>query len=151
MSFSADKILCPVDFSEASREAMEIAADMARKLESSLTLLHVIQLPSIALPDGAYYIPSTDVGPEIDETLAEWRKDVIVRGVHVVHTQRAIGIPHDEILKFAEEGGYGLIVLGTHGRTGLDHLLIGSVAEKVVRRAPCPVLTVRPRAAREKK
>src|SRR5262249_42407548 len=130
---------------------MDIAADMARKLESSLTLLHVIQLPAIALPDGAFYFPTTDIEPQIDATLAEWKKEVVVRGVHVVHTQRTIGLPHDEILKIAEEGSYGLIVIGTPGRTGLDHLLIGSVAERVVRRAPCPVLTVRPRAAREKK
>src|SRR5262249_7119210 len=83
--------------------------------------------------------------PQIDATLAEWKKEVVVRGVHVVHTQRTIGLPHDEILKIAEEGSYGLIVIGTHGRTGLDHLLIGSVAEPGGRRRPRPGPTRRPR------
>jgi nucleotide-binding universal stress UspA family protein len=151
MSFTVDKILCPVDFSEASREAMEIAVDLARKLESSLTLLHVIQLPAFALPDGEYTLPTTDIEPQIDKTLDEWKKEAIARGLHIVHTKRTIGMPFQEILSVAAEGGYDLIVIGTQGRTGLDHLLLGSVAEKVVRRAPCPVLTVRPRAAREQR
>jgi nucleotide-binding universal stress UspA family protein len=151
MSFVVDKILCPVDFSEASREALDVAAGMARKLEASLTLLHVIQMPALAVPDGAFAFPVDAVESAIDKALAEWKKEVVAEGVHVVHTQRTIGVPFQEILSAAEEGGYGLIVIGTHGRTGLDHLLLGSVAERVVRRAPCPVLTVRPRAARERK
>jgi len=148
MTLAPDKILCPVDFSEPSREAMHAAADMARKLEASLTLLHVVSLPTAGLPEATFALPAGDVASKVEATLEEWRKEALSLGVHVVHIQTTVGTPYEEIVRIAREQGYGLIVIGTHGRTGLDHLLLGSVAEKVVRRAPCPVLTVRPQAAR---
>src|SRR5262247_1093665 len=134
MTFVADKILCPIDFSEPSREAMHVAADMARMLESSLTLLHVVGLTALGYPDATFAIPTAEVTTKVEDTLNEWKKEVQALGVHVVHVQSAIGTPYREIVRIAEEGAYGLIVIGTHGRTGIDHLLVGSVAEKVVRR-----------------
>jgi nucleotide-binding universal stress UspA family protein len=149
MTFSADKILCPVDFSDPSREAMHVAAELARKLDGSLTLLHVVSLPSVGFPEMAFGLPTGEVASQVEVMLDEWRKDARSLGVHVVHTQTSVGTPYQEIVRIAREQSYGLIVIGTHGRTGLDHLLVGSVAEKIVRRAPCPVLTVRPQAARD--
>ena len=148
MTFAADKILCPVDFSEPSREAMHVAAEMSRKLDASLTLLHVVSLPSVGFPEVAFALPAAEMGTKVEEMLNEWRKEARSLGVHVVHIQTSVGTPYQEIVRIARDG-YGMIVVGTHGRTGLDHLLVGSVAEKIVRRAPCPVLTVRPQAARD--
>src|SRR5215813_2892323 len=136
-----DKILCPVDFSDSSKEAMQLAADVARRLEASLPLLYVIEIPMLAFPVATFTYP-------VEEALAEWQRDAQALGGQVVHTKSVTGVPHTDIVREARDGHFGLIVLGTHGRTGLDKLLVGSVAEKVVRSAPCPVLTVRPAAER---
>src|SRR5215470_5492470 len=146
--YQVDKILCPVDFSDASKEAMQLGAEMARRLEASMTLLYVIEVPMLAFPVATFTYPLEDVQAGVEAALAEWRHDAQARGVQVVHTKIVAGVPHTDIVREARDGGYGLIVLGTHGRTGLDKLLVGSVAERVVRSAPCPVLTVRPAAQR---
>src|SRR5215813_1963296 len=143
-----DKILCPVDFSDTSKEAMQLAADVARRLEASLTLLYVIEIPMLAFPVATFTYPVEEVQAGVEVALAEWQRDAQALGVQVVHTKIVTGVPHTDIVREARDGHFGLIVLGTHGRTGLDKLLVGSVAEKVVRSAPCPVLTVRPAAER---
>jgi nucleotide-binding universal stress UspA family protein len=81
---------------------------------------------------------------QVDTLLESLKKDAARLGVLRVTAAKSIGPPVAEIVRFAREGNYDLIVLGTHGRTGLKHALIGSVAERVVRHAHCPVLTIRP-------
>lgn len=141
-----EKILVPVDFSEPSEHAVAMAEKMASVLGAELHLLHVYQLPAYTLPDGALL-----AGPDITAQIMDESKkslDRMVRG----STERGIpaqahlaeGLPHKEIEKAAEALGATLLVIGTHGRTGIAHLLIGSVAERVVRASKIPVLTVRP-------
>jgi nucleotide-binding universal stress UspA family protein len=140
------KILVPVDFSEPSREALRFACDLARRYEAQVTLLHAYQLPGYAFPEG-YLVAGpasvNDLLGLVDKALAEARREAEAEGVKV-ETRAVMGVAFAEIVRAAREGGFDLVVMGTHGRTGLKHALLGSVAEKVVRKAPCPVLTVRP-------
>lgn len=140
------KILCPVDFSDTSREAVNVAVELARKFDASVKLLHVYAAPTYALPEGAI-IPTPDelraVTDDVERALDAWKTKAAAQGAPVA-TATAMGIPFVEILRFARDGACDLIVMGTHGRTGLRHALLGSVAEKVVRKSPCPVLTIRP-------
>ncbi len=139
-------ILCPVDFSEPSREALHYAVDLAVQFGARLTLLNVYQIPGYALPEGVV-IATPDVLTElvdsIEKQLDRWAEMARTQGAHDVRVRSELGTPHTEIDRVAKEAGHDLIVIGTHGRTGLKHVLLGSVAERVVRTAPCPVLTVR--------
>lgn len=141
------KILVPTDFSAHSKEAQAWAADLARRYEASMTLLHIYQPISYALPEG-YVLPSAgllaDLEVNLGRALDEAGKQLAASSRVKVDTALLQGVPFAEIIRFARESSYDLIVLSTHGRTGLRHALLGSVAEKVVRKAPCPVLTVRP-------
>jgi nucleotide-binding universal stress UspA family protein len=141
------RILCAVDFSDPAREAVHYGADLARLFDADLTLYHVYHFPGYGMPEGSYVLP----GPEtmakmfarIDERLAEWRTAAVERGAPRVDVATGEGSAWHQIVERAK-GGYQLIVIGTHGHTGLRHVLLGSVADRVVRHAPCPVLTVRP-------
>jgi nucleotide-binding universal stress UspA family protein len=141
------RILGAVDFSEPARVALHYAADLARLFEAELTLFHVYHIPGYGMPEGSFILP----GPEtmskffarVDERLASWRAEAEARGARSVDVATAQGSPWHEIVERARSG-YQLIVVGTHGHTGLRHVLLGSVADRVVRHAPCPVLTVRP-------
>lgn len=137
---------CPVDFSEPSREAMHLAADLASTSGARLILLYVRSLPPLAFAEAPSFT-TEELLEQADElaerSLAEWRNEALARGAPVVQTRSLIGVPHAEILRFAQENDLDLLVMGTHGRTAFMHAVLGSVAEKVVRRAPCPVLTVR--------
>jgi universal stress protein A len=141
------KILVPTDFSAHSKEAQAWAAELARRYEASLTLVHVYQPISYALPEG-YVLPSANLLADLEVSLGhaldDAKKDLEASSRLRVDTALMQGVPFAEIVRFAREGSYDLIVLSTHGRSGLRHVLLGSVAEKVVRKAPCPVLTVRP-------
>ena len=141
------KILCPIDFSDASRTALETAADLARRHGASLTLFHAYPVPGYTFPDGSF-VASSKMMEELAEAakahLDEWKAMAVRLGVPGVEAVTAVGEPAHEIVAFAREQKCDLLVLGTHGRTGLSHALMGSVAERVVRKAPCPVLTVRP-------
>jgi nucleotide-binding universal stress UspA family protein len=138
------RILCAVDFSDASREAVHFSTELARQFGSTVVLFHVYQLPGYSLPEGVV-LP----GPEtlaklfdrINSVLDEWKGDVSKREVPV-ETATAQGSPWAEIVERAKQD-IQLIVVGSHGHTGLRHVLLGSTAERVVRHAPCPVLTVR--------
>lgn len=139
------KICCPVDFSQASRAALEEAADLARRYGSELTLLHVFE------PRGAdtmammpEVVEQTRV--ELARLLGGWKAEAEGISGGTVHARVETGAAAREIVRFAEEAGCHLIVMGTHGRSGLRRLVIGSVAEKVIREAPCHVLVVRPPA-----
>ncbi len=139
-------ILFPTDFSQGARAAMDHAATLARDYRARLILLYVIQDISIA----EWYIPSTlSVTDLVDDMQKSAEKEMEKWGAEVAATvpdvERLIvrGVPFVEIIRTAKERAADLIVIGTHGRTGIDHMLFGSTAEKVVRKASCPVLTVR--------
>lgn len=142
------RICCPIDFSDASHAAMEVAADLARRNGASLVLLHAYPIPGYTFPDGSVVASPRmmqELADQAEKHLDEWRAEAEkLVGAPRVETEKAIGEPAAEILSFAKSSGQDLLVLGTHGRTGLEHALMGSVAERVVRKANCPVLTVRP-------
>jgi nucleotide-binding universal stress UspA family protein len=142
------RILVPTDFSPPSDAALEYARIVAAKFGSALRILHVIDDPSDSstfVSDG--FAPSTE---DIRAALlgqARKRLDhlmtLVDRSRYNSHADAVLGTPPTAIIDYATATGTSLIVMGTHGRTGLAHLLMGSVAEQVVRTAPCPVLTVR--------
>lgn len=141
------KVLCPVDFSSGSREALRFAADLVRDSGASLVLAHVSDpLPwSIRgdVPIGPSVIQSMLDSEQAE--LARWQGLAKELGAREVAVRFLTGAPWDQIVSFARnDRSIDLIVMGTHGRTGLTHVLLGSVAEKVVRHAPCAVLVVRP-------
>ncbi len=142
------KILCPVDFSDASRSALQVASELARRFDGEVTVFHAYPLPGYTLPEGTV-LPATgmlqELAEQTDALLARWKAEAVADGAPRVSTGKAVGEPASEIVAAAEDGSYDAIVVGTHGRTGLAHVLLGSVAERVVRRAPMPVVTVRPR------
>ncbi len=141
------KICCPIDFSDASRAAMEMAVDLAQKMGATLVLLHAYPIPGYTFPDGSVVASPKmmdELAEQAERHLGEWRRDAESLGSRSVETVKAVGEPATEIVAYAREEKVDLLVVGTHGRTGLEHALMGSVAERVVRRAPCPVLTVRP-------
>ena len=141
-------ILVPTDFSPQATAALEAATDLTRRFESKLTLLHVYGAPGLIMPEG--FVAS---GPAelrslldaIDKSLKALRVSAEAPG-RTVETQALQGTPAHDICEFARAHGHDLIVMGTHGRTGLSRFLLGSVAERVVREAPCPVLVVRPKS-----
>lgn len=145
------RILCPVDFSDASQHALEQAAVVAGWFEAPITLLHVYTQVFLPVPGVAVSGYSTDfvLGAEDRQRLVEeasrFAEPARAAGVHVdVIVEVGQAIPY--ILSTAASTHADLIVIGTHGASGFEHLLLGSVTEKVLRRAPCPVLTVPPRA-----
>jgi nucleotide-binding universal stress UspA family protein len=128
-------ILVPMDWSEPSHRAFHLAASLAREHNAQLTLLYVVPLP--ALMHGP--LPGSYLDHLYEELCRLRPSDPKVRVRHLVTE----GAPVAAILNVARESDCDLIVMGTHGRRGLNRLLMGSVAEQVVRRAPCLVLTVR--------
>jgi len=137
----ADKILFPTDFSPASEKALSWATSLARDSGATITIVHVEE-PPLAYGGGEMYI-----GLNEQATEGELRRLLVqvVPHDHQVPFEHKllVGNPADAIVHAAEEENADLIVMGTHGRTGLTRLLMGSVAEAVVRRAKCPVLTVK--------
>jgi universal stress protein A len=145
------RILMATDFSDDSKEALDDAVLLTRSLRATLYLLHVFEPP--------FYSPTRvaiGIRPEVVQWVQDLRTeeskrldlltDEVRRQDAKVHSISEEGTPFLEILTAAGELPADLIVLGTHGRTGLSHFLMGRVAERVVRKAPCPVLTVRPKA-----
>jgi nucleotide-binding universal stress UspA family protein len=135
------KVLFATDFSDHSQAAARFAATLARDAGATLIVVHVIELPPPYGAAGPY------VGEFIDqnERLLKGMLDDIATdsGVPNHETHLLVGPPASEIVRFAEQEGVDLIVMATHGRTGVTRLLMGSVAEAVLRRAPCPLLTIR--------
>jgi universal stress protein A len=144
------KILMPTDFSDRAAGAIRHARAIATKFGSEIRLLHVLPDMSVVLPEAV--VPAPVQPPDLAElqsNAVEGLKKVVqefdLGGLNVTFEAR-IGSPADEIVDAAKAWEADLVCLGTHGRTGLSHLLLGSVAERVVRTAPCPVLTCRPPA-----
>ncbi len=143
-----ERILCPTDFSPLSLKAGNFARSIAENYKATLHLLHVVddafQYWSAL---GPHTLP---VVPDVQEILAaarqqmdRWKADLCGDSPQAVVTDVRSGQPFLEIIRYARDRSIDLIVLGTHGRSGLSHVLLGSVTERVVRKAPCPVLTVR--------
>ena len=146
------KILVPTDFSKHSAEAVATAVDLSRRYDASITLAYVFEPVTYALPEG-HVMQSP---PQLEEMqgvfelrLRQAETDARGLGASQVQTTLLTGPVAPEITDYAERGGFDLIVMGTHGRTGLRHLVLGSVTEKVVRTAPCAVLTVRVREPKD--
>jgi universal stress protein A len=141
------RILLPVDFSESSRKALEYALSFARQFNAEMLLLHVIE--TVVPPSPEMVVLESEaltakLHAEAAKRLSEWRKQVASQASVKAVVRNGISA-HREIVDAARENNVDLIILGTHGRTGLAHLFIGSTAERVVRHAPCPVLVVRER------
>lgn len=143
------KILCAVDFSDPSREALRVAAGLARTSQATLVLVHVWQ-PPMWTTDAGLQLPSDamlEARAEEEAELAAWRVEAKQLGAGEVSAKLIRGVAWDEIVGAARaDRDIDLIVVGTHGRTGLRRALIGSVAERVVRHAPCNVMVVGSRA-----
>ena len=140
------KILVPVDLSANTTEVLRYAADLSRRCEAPLTLVHVYQPVAYPLPEGFVLYSAEQLAnmlTEFQHLLAKAKTDAETAGATNVETRMLQGAAFAEIIQCATEGHFDLIVMGTHGRKGLRHALLGSVAEKVVRMAQCPVLTVR--------
>jgi nucleotide-binding universal stress UspA family protein len=137
-------ILCPVDFSKGSEHAVRKAQELARATGSELELLHVYSLPVLALPDAAIMVSPTYVAEltERAEQALEVHRKMLADGGVSVHTKLVEGSPADAIVERAKNTQAHMIVMGTHGRGGFRRFLLGSVAERVVRMAEAPVLTV---------
>jgi nucleotide-binding universal stress UspA family protein len=143
--FRLKKILVPIDFSDCSKKALQYAIPLARQHGAALTLLYVVPQPSFV---GGEYTGIEYARLEDDQAVSGKKQlgALIaneVQGEVPAETLVRSGMPVVEILEAAKALPADLIVISTHGRTGLKHVLLGSVAEDVVRRAPCPVLVVR--------
>jgi nucleotide-binding universal stress UspA family protein len=142
------KILYPTDFSESSLEALKYAVSFARDYKAKLVLMHVVNekifseglnLPRVSAPDALAKELAAEAErqlknliPAADRTGLDWEMAILQ------------GMPFLEIIRYARANDVDLIVIGTHGRSGVEHIIFGSTAEKVVRKSPCPVLSVRP-------
>jgi nucleotide-binding universal stress UspA family protein len=153
---SVKKILCPTDFSLPSYEALKIAVEIAQHFGAELWVMHVIPpLPSPVPVADSTFVPSFDLPlyqQELTSSSENALKAVIAERVPpglTAHPVLTPGDPAQEIILAAEEQKIDLIVIATHGHTGWGRLLFGSVAEKVVRLAPCPVLTIKAPQAEE--
>lgn len=140
------RILTPVDFSEHSREAVRTAAALSRSYGATLTLIHVYDPSAYALPEDFVLLtpPQLDrLTLEFEQQLAAAKEEALELGAELADTRLLQGKTATRIVEFAKDTKVDLIVLGTRGRTGPRHLLLGSIAERVVRTSPCAVLTVK--------
>lgn len=140
------RILCPVDFSDTSERAAQYAVRLARQLGAGIHFVHAWQMPVYAFPDGAVILGpdvvaqiTSELQRSLDALVERHREPELAVEGHLVQ-----GLADREITRMAEQLDAQLIVMGTHGRTGLTHLFLGSVAERVVRTSKVPVLTVPP-------
>ncbi len=140
------KVLLPTDFSECSSEAARVARSLAERFGARLLVLHVLDEPAALDPMFRWDVPVELLRSRMEQYAQEHMDAYLSKhfsGFENFDTMLAAGIPWREILKIAREKKFDLIVIGTHGRTGVEHAIFGSTAEKVVRMAPCPVLSVR--------
>jgi nucleotide-binding universal stress UspA family protein len=152
--FAPKRILVPTDFSAGSRAALDHAAGLAERFGATVVALHVWRPPALMRADDA-----VSLGGQSYQTLADLARTRVASEMDAFlaplaaneglwfRRQIAMGDAGDTILSVADDGEFDLIVMGTHGRTGLKRVILGSVAEKVARRASCPVLTIRQSSA----
>lgn len=140
------KIMFPTDFSDNSNYAFDYALDLAKKFGARLYILHVIHE---LIDTTGFYVPNISLD-QLQNDLVKGAEEMMDRFIKEkmgdfkdYETMNIIGLPHIEVMNVAKDKGIDMIVMGTHGRTGIDRVLFGSTAEKVVKKAPCPVLTVR--------
>lgn len=147
MTIRIQKVLLPTDFSNYSVAATKYACELATKFEAELHILHALEHHLSSTPNFAMGLDLPRFISESAEAARNKLSDIVdakwAAGRTVIHAVIE-GSPKMEIVRYARERDIDLIVLSTHGRTGLSHVVMGSVAENVVRTAPCPVLTVRP-------
>jgi nucleotide-binding universal stress UspA family protein len=141
------KILVPTDFSPAAKQALPYASELAKLHDAEILLVHVMELPHYP----TLFEGTALVVPPIDDSLRAQLTEQLQKAAHEVTETSGVrcrtvlreGPPTPELLDCAKEEGADLIVIATHGYTGLKHMLLGSTAEQVVRHACCPVLTIR--------
>lgn len=133
-------LIAATDFGDPANAALNLAIDLAETYRAQLTLLHVYGVPTTYYPDAVSWpleelgkAAQTSLDTAVAQTRERWKN---------TDGKVEVGDPREAILKFAKEAGGDLLVIGTHGRTGLAHLVLGSVAERLVRMSPIPVLTV---------
>jgi nucleotide-binding universal stress UspA family protein len=144
MMMNNKTILVPVDFSKGSEQAVAKAAELARALGSPVHLLHVYQVPVLALPDAPVMASPTfiaDLTSRAQAELNRHRERLTAEGI-TAQAEITEGVPASTIVEKAKALGAAMIVMGTHGRSGFQRFLLGSTAERVVRTATTPVLTV---------
>jgi nucleotide-binding universal stress UspA family protein len=141
------KVLLPTDFSDSARHALRYGMSFAKEYGAELVLLHVVENLTVGYASDLFPVPMAEVFQEISgyakTELAKLGEEARSRGL-TVREEVVQGKPSAEIIRFASENEIDMIVLGTHGKGMLDQALFGSTTERVVRRSPCPVLTVRP-------
>lgn len=144
-----NRILVPFDFSEFGKHALRYGCEFARRFGSELHVLNVVEDIYPMVPEAGLLLPAQ--GDYLAQMQESARKALAIlpptewcQGVSQIVRHVGTGAPFLEVIRYAREQEIDLIVIGTHGRTGLVHMLMGSVAEKIVRKSPCPVLTVRP-------
>ena len=143
------KIVCPVDFSPCAEHALAYAQELAKRFDAELSLVHAYEDPAAyvtPVPMSGYVGPSADLllelRKQLEVRLEQCMSQVAKNGVRV-RSELLEGTPYRVVLDWAKEYKADLIVIGTHGHTGLTHALLGSVTERVVRMSECPVLTIR--------
>lgn len=142
------RILVPTDFAECSLPAVRLGAELAHKFGAELILLHVVHDLALAMPDAVMPtpLPTPDLGQLTDAAKTGLANLIARENLAYLkpQTEVRIGSPVPEIVAAANDLKADLLCVGTHGRTGLAHLLLGSQAERIIREAPCPVVTVKP-------
>jgi nucleotide-binding universal stress UspA family protein len=137
------KILVPFDFSEHSEKALRWAIDMAEKWQASVLLFHVVPTPTYPPMVTGGFFDISQFETSLQEDAERRIREVVAKEKRGgIESKVVVGVPFPDICRTAEQEKVDLIIMGSHGRTGLAHVLIGSVAERVVRHAPCPVLVV---------
>ena len=146
-----DRILVAHDLTEHAQPVLRAALDLGKQLRSTVHILHVVTPPLSVPPGGWFSVPETEIaswGQRVrhaaTEELERVVREAVRQGDPEVKLHVALGEPSEAILAEARNLGASLLVLGTHGRKGWQHLMLGSVAERIVRTAPVPVLTVSP-------
>ena len=138
------KILVPTDFSDSAKHAQRYGVSFAREYKAELLLVHVVETLTVGYASDLFPVPMAEVFDEISgyakTEIAKLAKEIREKGL-AVREIVVQGKPSAEIVRIAKEEGVDIIVLGTHGKGMLDQALFGSTAERVIRKAPCPVLT----------
>lgn len=146
MQIQLKRILAAVDFSDVTESVVRHGAELARVFGAELVLCHIVDRGSLISqipPGGEGYLP-----PNLPQLQEDYARDQVHQlqarlGLPTLRLEVGHGAPYAEIIRIAKEGNFDLLLVGTHGRGAISHMLLGSCAERVVRHGPCPVLTIR--------